>query len=241
MNNATEKPMFLSSDKLGATHGFSTRYGGVSPAPFDSLNLGGGEDVQDNINENKKRFLSSLGLNTRRVSWLKQVHGNVVCTAKIGNQEGDALVSGEKGLTLAISTADCYPLLFHDSVHQIIGAAHAGWRGTLSRIAENTVKAMIQLGADPATIHVAIGPGISQPNYEVSQDVIEQFLSSGFPSTIHDNRLLNLSEANRFVLLQVGISLENIDMLNRCSTETDFFSYRRDHGKTGRMWSVIAL
>lgn len=241
MNNVTENPMFLSSDKLGTKHGFSTRYGGISPAPFDSLNLGGSEDLQENINANRALFLNSLGLDNKQVSWLKQVHGNVVCMAKIGNQEGDALVSREKGLTLAISTADCYPLLFHDPVHQIIGVAHAGWRGTLARIAERTIHAMIELGADPSTIHVAIGPGISQPNYEVSQNVIEQFRSSGFPPTIHDNRLLNLAEANRFVLLQAGISLGNIDMLNRCSTEKDFFSYRRDRGRTGRMWSVIAL
>jgi polyphenol oxidase len=108
-------------------------------------------------------------------------------------------------------------------------------------IAMETIHAMEKLGAEKKHIRVAIGPGICGGNYEVSEEVIGQFRSAGFPGNCWSRRNLDLKEANRFVLESNGISPGNIWTANRCSTEPDFFSYRRDHGKTGRMWSVITL
>jgi polyphenol oxidase len=235
------KPLILKSNLLNVRHGFSTRQGGVSPAPFTSLNLGGSEDTPENIAENRRIFLQALGLDPNSVAWMQQVHGTEVCHAQPGQQTCDALVTAARGLILAVSTADCYPLLFHDPVNQVIGAAHAGWRGTLGRIAAATIEKMKTLGAMPQTIRAAIGPGICGINYEVSEDVLQQFAYAGFPHSTRNGRLLDLALANQFVLEEAGILLPNIDVFNRCSTENDFFSYRRDKGLTGRMWSVISL
>ena len=230
---------WIKAPHIRVPHGFSTRQGGVSPPPFHSLNFGGSDDREENISENRKRALSALGILHENVAHLKQVHGIEVCTAKPGLQTGDALVTKEKNLALAIGAADCYPLLFHDPVHHVIGAAHAGWRGTLARIVKHTIEAMVKLGAEKATIRAAIGPGISGKNYEVSEEVIEKFRHEKFPAICFDGRKLDLLAANKFVLSESGISPENTWALNRCTTEDDFFSYRRDQGKTGRMWAVI--
>jgi YfiH family protein len=230
---------FIPSPVITTTHAFFLRHGGVSPAPFGSLNFGGSDDDPENVRVNRERALRSLGMDPHNVARLNQVHGGEVCIAKNGSQTGDALVSAEKGITLAIGAADCYPLLFQDAKNNVIGAAHAGWKGTLARIARNTIEKMISLGAERNEIRVAIGPGICRDNYEVSGEVIAQFLSAGFPATIHTGRQLDLLAANRFVLHEAGIPDEHVWALNRCTTEDDFFSYRRDQGKTGRMWACI--
>jgi YfiH family protein len=252
MQKSSSEIQPILSPIISTTHAFFTRKGGVSPAPFSSLNFGGSDDLPENIAENRKRALLAAGMDPGNVARLNQVHGNVVCIAKPsfaektsggmpGNQTGDALVSDEKGLTLAIGAADCYPLLFHDPKNGIIGAAHAGWKGTLARIAKNTIEAMEKLGAERKEIRVAIGPGISGKNYEVSEAVIEQFNAAGFPSPCWEERNLDLLEANKFVLRESGIREENTWALGRCTTEDDFFSYRRDKGVTGRMWATIML
>lgn len=183
----------------------------------------------------------SVGMNPEKVARLNQVHGNAVCLAATGNQTGDALVTKEKNLPLAIGAADCYPILFHDPENKIIGAAHAGWKGTLARISKNVILEMEKLGAERKFIRAAIGPGISGKNYEVSGEIIEKFREEGFPETCWENRNLDLLAANKFVLEESGIITQHTWALGRCTTEDDFFSYRRDKGKTGRMWAVIML
>lgn len=236
-----EQPGSILAPNITAKHAFFTRKGGISPAPFASLNFGGSEDDPENIRINRERALTSLGMDAQNVARLNQVHGGDVLLAKPGNQTGDALVTAERGLVLAVAAADCYPLLFHDAKHNVIGAAHAGWKGTLARIARNTIEKMIALGADRKEIRVAIGPGICRNKYEVSEETIQQFLDAGFPSTIHSGRQLDLLAANLFVLHEAGIPEANVWALNRCTTEDDFFSYRRDKGKTGRMWACISM
>lgn len=233
--------MWLHAPNISCTHGFSTRFGGVSNAPFDSLNLGGHQDEALLISDNRKIALENLNLVKEQLCNLKQVHGNVVCKAQIGQQEGDALVTNQKNLALAISIADCYPILFFDEKNSVIGAAHAGWRGTLSKIAKNTICEMIELGAKPENIQVAIGQGISQQNFEVGVEVIEQFRANGFPSQCWDGNKLDLIKCNLHVLTQNFILDKNIWVMNRCTFEDEFFSYRRDKGITGRMWAVIAI
>ncbi len=233
--------MWLRSPNISCIHGFSTRADGVSKAPFDSLNLGGSEDEASNILANRKIALENLNLSIDNLCYLKQIHGNMVNVAKVGQLEGDALVTAQKNLVLAISIADCYPILFHDPVNNVIGGAHAGWRGTVSKIAENTILEMQKLGAKTENIKVAIGQGICQNNFEVGKEVIEQFKSSGFPSSCWRENKMDLIACNKFVLMQNGIKEENIWIMNRCTFENDFFSYRRDKGKTGRMWAVISL
>ena len=232
---------WIKSPHIDTIHGFSTRNGGMSPAPFLSLNLGGTEDLPENIAENRNRALGDLTINMSQVSYLNQIHSNIVCQAQVGKQTGDALVTNQKGLAIAVGAADCYPVLFYDEKNQVIGAAHCGWKGTLFKIVKNTIDEMVKLGAEVSEIKVAIGQGICKSNYEVSDDVIQQFKSAGFINDCWDGRQLDLLQANRFVALESGIKPEHIWSMNRCTTEDDFFSYRRDNGKTGRMWALIML
>jgi YfiH family protein len=232
---------WINSNHINAIHGFSTRNGGVSPKPFSSLNLGGTEDLPENIAENRKRALGDLNINMEQVSYLNQIHSNIVCEAQVGKQTGDALVTNKKNIALAVGAADCYPVLFYDKKNEVIGAAHCGWKGTLAKIVKNTIDEMVNLGAEKQHIKVAIGQGISAKNYEVSDDVIQQFKEQNFPDTCWNKRHLDLLKANRFVALESGILEGNIWSMNRCTTESDFFSYRRDQGKTGRMWAIIML
>jgi len=233
--------MWLKAPNINCIHGFSTREGGISQAPFDSLNLGGSEDEPSTILSNRKTALENLNLSIDSLAYLKQIHSNKVNVAKVGQLEGDALVTDKKNIVLAISIADCYPLLFHDPINNIIGGAHAGWRGTVGMIAKNTIDEMILLGAKAEHIKVAIGQGICQDNFEVGNEVIEQFKEAGFPSSCWRENKIDLIACNKFVLLQNGIKENNIWTMNRCTFENDFFSYRRDKGKTGRMWAVISL
>ena len=232
---------YLTSPLIRTKHAFFLRHGGVSPAPFGSLNFGGHDDDPENIRINRERALLAAGMNPQNVARMNQVHGNDVLLAKVGSQTCDALVTNERGLVIAIGAADCYPILYHDPVNHVIGGAHAGWKGTLGRIAQRVIPEMLKLGADLKEIRVAIGPGICRNNYEVSEEVIDQFMKNRFPEYIHTGRHLDLLAANRHVLISAGIHENNIWAMNRCTTENDFFSYRRDKGKTGRMWACISL
>lgn len=233
--------MILKAPNIDCTHGFSTRYGGVSSGAFSSMNLGGSDDKPENILENRQLFLKQFSRVPEQLCNLKQVHGTAVQIAIAGQQEGDALVCNQKDLVIAVSIADCFPVLFHDKINQVIGAAHAGWRGTVSKIAEHTLNRMLELGAQKEHVQVAIGQGISKENFEVGEEVIDQFKQAGFPDELLSNRHIDLAGCNSFVLRQCGIPEQNIWQMNRCTYEEDFFSYRKDKGVTGRMWAVISL
>ena len=233
--------MWLQSSNIKTIHGFSTRLGGVSQAAFKSLNLGGSDDDPLHIAENRKRALSELSLQPSQLCNLKQVHGAEVQVAKKGLQTGDALVSNQTGMVLAVSVADCYPLLFSDEENKVIGAAHAGWRGTCAGIASQVILRMQELGAKLGNIKVCIGPGISQAHFQVGAEVIEQFRKAGFSEAILNKDRIDLVQANKEVLLKAGLTPNQISSMDRCSFEDDFFSYRRDKGLTGRMWGLIAM
>jgi polyphenol oxidase len=231
-------------------HGFSDRHGGVSQPPFDSLNFDDRQDDPQHVLHNQKLALAELGYSLEQTCTLEQIHSVQVCEAKVGQQVGDALVSSQVGVLLAIATADCFPIVFADPVAGVIGAAHAGWRGTLgdslgSDIAGATVRAMLERGAALERILVAIGPGIAAHEYPVPPLRAQEFLDAGFPErvvpTVQGQPCLDLLEANRFNLTRAGILPHNVWAMPRSSSESDFFSYRRDHGLTGRMWAVIGL
>ena len=244
--------MWRHAPNLKSTHGFSTRNGGVSEQHFDALNLSlRVGDVESHVLENRQRALVALGLVPNRVMLLKQIHSGTVLTVNhaslsdSGLPEADALVTAEADLGLVIETADCYPILLEDAQAGVIGAAHAGWRGTVAGIAARTLEAMIALGAQPERIQAAIGPGICARNYIVGPEVREQFLQAGFPERIVQaddaGRLhTDLETANAWLLEASGVPKTSIWQAGVCSTNPDFFSYRRDQGRTGRMWAVIS-
>jgi polyphenol oxidase len=249
--------MWLSSPHLQNTHGFSLRHGGKSLGAYQSLNLSSrvGDELS-HVLENRQLALAALGLETQSVVLLRQIHSNFVLNAETVKASAelmaaDALITNQKNLSLVIETADCYPVLLEDKKAGVIAAVHCGWRGTSSRILERTVLEMQQLGANVGHLHVAIGPGISAGQYPVRMDVLEKFLEAGFPSqrfvqeetsSESGSRLfhLDLVNANQWLLENIGVPPDQIWTSGRCSTQTDFFSYRRDHGQTGRMWGVIS-
>ncbi|SMB95607.1 peptidoglycan editing factor PgeF [Deinococcus hopiensis] len=247
MKRDTASLMLLHAPVLSLPHAFTTRSGGVSTGVYAAsteggLNLDDREDDPRAVAENRRRLTQALGFGPERVARLNQVHGLEVREARPGVQEGDALVSAQAGLLLAIGTADCFPVLLADEAAGVVGAAHAGWRGTLGRIAARTVEAMVARGADVACIRAAVGPGICGERYPVGGDVARQFREAGLGAHVLERDgqpHLDLAGANRTALLEAGLSPESIWLSGRCSTEPDFYSYRRDAGRTGRMWAVI--
>lgn len=231
----------LRAPNLGAAHAFSTRAGGVSRGPYGGLNLDDRADDPGDVAENRARLAAALGFSPTQVARLDQVHGTEVVTARSGGLwTGDALVSDRPGVLLAIGTADCYPLLLADEEAGVVGAAHAGWKGTLGRIGAATVRAMTALGARPERVRAAVGPGICGAQYAVGEDVARQFREASLGDFVLEEGgppHLDLAGANLAVLREAGV--RDVWVSGRCSTEADFYSYRRDAGVTGRMWAVI--
>ncbi len=162
---------FLTAAAFTATHGFFTREGGVSTGNFASLNgnLKGGDSPQS-VAENRRRAMATLG--AHHMVGLHQIHGTAVLTVTTGTESGaqaDAMVTALPGVALGIITADCTPVLFADPQARIIGAAHAGWRGAVAGILEETIAAMRALGAQH--IQAAIGPCIGPASFEVGPEV----------------------------------------------------------------------
>lgn len=246
-------------EEKGFVNGFSTRLGGVSDFPKDSLNLAGyDEDSAENIEENRKRFLRLFNGDFQLAScW--QIHSADVRIVKTfeevtnGNHKFDALVSNLENVLVGVKTADCVPILLGDTKTKAFAAIHAGWRGTVSSITNNTIKKMrAHYGTNPKDLICAIGPAASGKNYEIGQDVIDAFREN-FPKfellftlTRSGHALVDLPLANKEQLVSLGVVPENIHVARLCTMErTDlFFSYRREkklYGKTGRLMSVIGL
>ncbi|MEM6441130.1 MAG: peptidoglycan editing factor PgeF [Pseudomonadota bacterium] len=166
----------------GVRHGFFTRAGGVSDGVYASLNCGiGSSDDRDKVLENRARAAAEMGVAADRLLFVRQVHSAKAVPVE-GPWEGappeaDAMVTATRGLALAALAADCVPALFHDPEAQVIGAAHAGWRGALAGVLEATLEAMEALGADRGRVRVALGPCISQAAYEVGPEFFEAFAS----------------------------------------------------------------
>ena len=243
---------FLKSPTLNVPHGFSTRVGGVSEGAYASLNLGlTTGDAPDNVQRNRRLLLDAFGVDETQVCALQQVHGNTVVEAKPSwhTIEADAAVTNEPDLLLVINTADCLPVLFYDPETRSIGAAHAGWRGTVQHIAAEVIGEMRErYGSSPSNIRVALGPCIQQAAYQVGEEVKNAFDENGFPSSVYkvddEGRYrLDIPAANRFSLVNTGIKADHIHSLTDCtySEPERFFSHRRDGLRRGSHWSVIKL
>lgn len=239
----------MTTPNLRAVHAFTSRVGGggmvgVSTGPFAGLNLDDRQDDPVAVAENRRRLVAALGFLPAQVSRLEQVHGTQVVQARSGEvQVADAQVSDQAGVLLAIGSADCYPLLLEDleaGAVGVVGAAHAGWRGTVGDIAGQTVQAMCALGARPERIRAAVGPGICAAQYPVGGEVEQAFRDAGLGQFVQGGHL-DLCAANLHLLTRAGLLPEHLWASGRCSTETEFYSYRRDAGVTGRMWAVIGL
>lgn len=244
-------------EQAGFANGFSTRLGGVSPFPENSLNLAGyDEDSAENIEENRRRFLSLFD-HEFVLATVWQVHGDgikdvrTLDEARNGNDKFDAVVSATPDILVGVKTADCVPVLIADPVGKSFAAVHAGWRGTAAAIVAKAVRNLSgEYGAKPENMLAAIGPAATCRSYEIGREVMdafsENFADSGkyFTATREGHALVDLHAANRDQLVAEGLIEENVQTAPFCTMErTDlFFSYRVEKakfGKTGRLLSVI--
>lgn len=245
----------------GVLHGFSTRLGGESPAPFDSLNLGladapGEPDAWERVERNWARLLRATSLEGRTLVRLRQVHGDVVRDADRETDvvrreppfvDGDAVVTADETQVISVRIADCGPVLLADPKAGIVSAVHAGWRGLCAGIVLRAVERMLARGAQAKHLVAAIGPCIGREAFEVGDEVRAAMEEVGLgpwvaPGPAGVRWRADLPGAIHGQLSRLGIRDEWIDLDDRCTVATgELFSYRRDGPRSGRMAALIGL
>ncbi|MFE6483525.1 peptidoglycan editing factor PgeF [Streptomyces sp. NPDC057757] len=236
------------STASGAHFAFTDRWGGVSAVPYEELNLGGAVgDDPDAVRTNRELAAKSLGLDPARVVWMNQVHGNLV--AEVDGPWGDrpvpevdAIVTAERGLALAVLTADCTPVLLADPVAGIAAAAHAGRPGLVAGVVPEAVRAMVGLGAEPSRIVARTGPAVCGRCYEVPEAMRAEV--AAVEPAAHAETSWGTPAVD--VVAGVHAQLERLGVRDRerspvCTRESgDHFSYRRDRN-TGRLAGYVWL
>ena len=230
-------PLF---DHPGLVHGWFTRQGGVSDGLYGSLNTGlGSADARDRVIENRGRIAQAMGVARDRLVTCYQVHSPDAVVAEApwapeDNPKADALVTRERGLAIAVSSADCGPVLFADPEAGVVGAAHAGWKGAFTGVLESTIAAMEGLGARRGAILAAVGPMISASAYEVGPEFVARFRDAGEtvdrwfrPSAKAGHALFDLPAYIVHRLERAGVAAAVDLKLCTYADEARFFSYRR--------------
>ncbi len=242
----------------GIVHGFFTRQGGVSKGIYASLNTGlGSRDARANVLENRARAARALGARPEALCTPRQVHSALCAIAERpwpvqSPPMADAVATATPGVLVGVGTADCTPVLLADPHARVVAAAHAGWKGAIAGVLEATLTAMESLGARRGHIRTAIGPVITQENYEVGAEFRERFLRKDLanarffrPGPRPGKWLFDLPGYVGHRLRDAGI--RHIEILGRCTYQekTLFFSYRRatHRGEPdyGRQLSAIML
>ena len=247
----------LTSDRLVPfRHGFFTRRGGASSGVFDGLNCGyGSSDQNDIVSVNRSRVADAMLVAPEELATVHQTHSTDVVIVGDSPCEGtikaDAMVTAIHGLALSVLTADCQPVLFADAQAEVIGAAHAGWKGALNGVLEATVDAMERRGARRDHIHAAIGPSISQESYEVGPEFRAVFVDNDpdnakfFARGADDRFHFDLTGYGLMRLGNAGIG--GAEWTGHCtySDPERFYSYRRSvhlhEADYGRLISAIRL
>jgi polyphenol oxidase len=254
--------MMIQNQRLAALpairHGFFTRQGGVSEGLYASLNTGlGSNDFRERVMENRARVAAAVGVAADRLVTCYQSHSPDVFVAEqpwapADNPLADALVTKRPGLAIAVSSADCGPVLFADAEAGVVGAAHAGWQGAFSGVLETTIDRMVGLGAVPERIHAVLGPTISMAAYEVGPEFVERFrrarevIGRWFkPSQKKGHAFFDLPG---YIVHRLRVAgLTEVEDLGLCtySDEARFFSYRRmthrEEPDYGRHLSAIVI
>jgi YfiH family protein len=246
---------FESLSDAGIKHAIFTRRGGLSPQPWDSLNVGGlrGDDPE-RVYKNRVLSFNTLHRTPESVYDVWQVHSaDVICTTGsrppgVRHRKADSILTDNPEVTLFMRFADCVPIMLHDPVRKVVGLVHAGWMGTVKRIISATVETMETVyHTNPADVIAAIGPSISVHHYEVGREVAEQVESSfrnesmGMLVQEGDATYFDLWLANQRLLEQSGISeIESSGICTACNLQ-DWYSHRGERGNTGRFGALITL
>ena len=244
------------SGNISTPHCFTSRLGGVSTGILESLNIAYKEgESMENVEENIRILSRALSFDPERLVLTRQIHSDIVRVVTHKDHatlchrdypECDALVTNDPGTALMVFTADCTPVLLWDSVTGAVGAAHAGWRGTASKIAVKTLEAMVEnFGCDPKNVRAAIGPNIGKCHFETDADVPEAILAAygeeanAWISKKGEKYFLDLKEINALVLHRAGV--QHIEISDACTyCESDrFWSHRVTKGKRGSQGAVI--
>ena len=239
------------------SHGFFNRNGGKSKGIYKSLNCGlGSNDKKINIQKNLKIAKNKISKNSKNILLVNQTHSQKYIYINNSNKikskrvKADAIITNQKKLPIAILTADCVPILIYDDTLKIIAAIHAGWRGAYKGIINNVIKFMIKKGSKIENIHAAIGPSISQKNYNVKKDFLKKFLKKNKKNKVFFKKRKNLIYFNlpKYVKSQlISNKISNIDHINidTYDYKNNFFSARRslrlNHDDYGRNISIIML
>jgi len=226
----------------------STRHGGISPPPFDSLNLGiHTQDDPSCVAQNRLLFFEALDIPPERTAGARQLHGReVLHVREPGQYDGyDAFFTDTPGLYLTVTVADCNPILICDPVRPAVAALHAGWKGTALQIVRSALQQMRhQFGTVPARCHAWMGVCIGADEYEVDADVAGRFPEAFRPWHAGRNKyLLDLHGANRAQLEAEGVPSSQISRSEYTTLghPAHFFSHRGSQGHTGRMLALIGL
>jgi YfiH family protein len=246
---------FQSFEGLGLNQAVFTRHGGVSPSPWESLNLGAsvGDDIC-RVTQNRRNALTTLNISVDSVYDVYQVHSTkvVVTDRPLYPDEihlrADAILTNMPGVTLMMRFADCVPIFLFDRVNRVIGLAHAGWIGTVNKIIKKAIEVMNQhFKCKPGNILAAIGPSIGPDHYSVGDDVVRRVTAcfgneaDKLINNTSGKVCFNLWEANRVTLLEAGVTkIEVAEICTNCHLE-DWYSHRGEHGKTGRFGAILAI
>lgn len=245
------------AERFGLQAGFTTRNGGVSRQPFNSLNLAfHTEDLQANVEGNRSTLARAFDLPSHLLLTVKQVHGSNVLVIDEPNPdlthflqiECDAVVTDQPGIMIGILVADCYPVLLVEPQRKVFAAVHVGWRGAADGIIGKTVQVMQRnFDVRPENLYAAVGPGIGAHKYEVDRPVREAFRrGSGHWERIAEEKelgkwRLDLRRSCELQLRDAGIDPGRVEAAGECTCchKELFFSYRRDGGRTGRQMGFI--
>ncbi|TAG17000.1 MAG: peptidoglycan editing factor PgeF [Cytophagia bacterium] len=238
--------IFKNADSVLAIE--TTRHGGVSDAPYASLNLGiNTNDLPENIVQNRRLLFEQLGIETTQLAASLQVHDDKVLTTSHGGAfEGyDAIITNQSNVFVGVTVADCTPVLIYDAQNQAVAAIHAGWRGTVLQIVQKTLMAMqAQFGTQPQHCYAYVGTCIDACSFEVGHEVADQFADhfKTFDQT-KQQYFVNLKAANAAQLEAFGIPKAHIQIseYDTVRHNEDYFSYRHENGDTGRMLVMIGL
>ena len=257
------KIQYLEPGRLAAcgvsVQGFTTRHGGVSRPPYNSLNLGTTTlDSQHSVMGNRSLLARAMGTRVEQMVTVSQVHGTDLLVIDAPNDdfahfltlEADGIVTNQPGVLIGVCVADCVPIILLDPVKNVAAALHAGWKGAAGGIGGKGVEAMVTcFGSSRGDIRAAVGPGIGSCCYEVDAPVREAFQKGGeewlavAEESGEGKWRLDLAKANFRQLVKAGVKEEQIDTTPLCAACNPelFYSYRRDQGDTGRQMGFIML
>ncbi|MCL2248490.1 MAG: peptidoglycan editing factor PgeF [Oscillospiraceae bacterium] len=241
---------YMASPNISAAHAFTTRLGGVSTGILSSLNLSqSAGDKPDNVKENYDLLCKALGIESRDLVCNSQVHGTDIRIATLGDTgklfergapKADGLITNSPGVALMVFSADCVPILLHDPVKNVIGAVHAGWRGTASNIVGCAITKMETVfSCKPSDIRAAIGPCISKCCFETDDDVASAL--SNVSTKCGEKYMVDLKKSNMLSLEKAGV--HDIVVSNECTScsSDKYWSHRKTKGKRGTQAALITL